>query len=242
MYVVSLRAIEEHLKKRRVTGTLYIAKRHPRSAILARLAGMRNVPVAYVSTEELRRIYDGKQRGVVLELSGRHVEPTPSLQQFLKTSAEKASLVVLLDGITDPHNLGAILRTADLFSVDAVVVTSRKSAHSTAAVHSVSAGASAWVELLTHANLVDAMRRIKRNGFWVYGADLSGKRLGTLDFGAKVGLVLGSEAAGMRRSTAEACDELVRIPTSGHVDSFNVAVAAGILMYEIRRQQKYYRD
>jgi 23S rRNA (guanosine2251-2'-O)-methyltransferase len=100
-----------------------------------------------------------------------------------------------------------------------------------------SSGASQYVRVQSVPNLAGAMEALKEAGFWIYGADLAGERADSVRFAGRVALVLGSEGGGLRRLVRERCDALVRIPAAGHVDSFNVSVAAGILMYEVRRQQ-----
>jgi 23S rRNA (guanosine2251-2'-O)-methyltransferase len=150
-----------------------------------------------------------------------------------------SALVLFLDEIQDPQNLGAVLRSADQLAVDFVVVPSRRSASEPGAVLRSSAGASAHVTLVEVANLVQAIRLCQQAGIWIYGADIRGRRLEQLAFAGRVGLVMGSEGSGLRRLVKDSCDELVRIPARGHVDSFNVSVAAGIMLYEIRRQQGF---
>ena len=128
------------------------------------------------------------------------------------------------------------MRTADQFAVDLVVLPSRRSARVTHVVETSSAGASAHVHIVTVGNLVGSFRLLRDRGFWVYGAHLDGERVDTMDAPERVALVLGSEGRGLSALVRDRVDSLVRIPTSGHVDSLNVSVAAGILLYEIRRK------
>ena len=135
------------------------------------------------------------------------------------------------------HNLGALLRSADLFFVDAVIVPGKRSARDSEVVAKTSSGASAFVPLFEVTNLTRSLLALKEAGYWVYGADMEGKSAREVKFAENTVLVLGSEDKGLSRLVRETCDELVRIPTRGHVDSFNVSVAGGILLYEIRRQE-----
>ena len=246
MLVAALHAIEEHLKKGTPAFRLYVAKQTARTSQLARLAEGNGVKVSYVSHAKLDRIYStGEHKGVLLELRAPDVEGIQTGRNdafaFLPRIETRAdSLVVALDGITDPHNFGAVLRTADLFSAECVVVQSHKSARKSSVVESVSTGASIWVRVVMQPNLGTALNLLKKRGYWIYGADVAGQSIEKTDLSGKTTLVLGSEGKGLRAGTRKQCDGLIRIPSSGHVDSFNVAVAAGILMYEIRRQQKYY--
>lgn len=152
-------------------------------------------------------------------------------------AARKKAFVVILDSITDPHNAGAIIRSADQFAVDAVVLPDRRSAGAFETVGKISAGAAAWVPLLHTANLVRTVAELKRHGFWVFGADAQGEPLPNTIFPDKTALVMGSEGSGISRLLKASCDSFTAIPTYGRLDSLNVSVAAGILMYEVRRQQ-----
>ena len=161
------------------------------------------------------------------------------LRERLAEISDPLALILLLDEINDPHNLGAILRSADQFGVELVVLPTRRAARETQTVVKTSAGASLYVPLCSVSNLAAGLQLAKEAGFWVYGADLGGGRLDAVSFEGRVALVLGSEGGGLRRLVRERCDALVRIPSGGHVDSLNVSVAAGILMFEIRRQQRF---
>jgi 23S rRNA (guanosine2251-2'-O)-methyltransferase len=162
-----------------------------------------------------------------------------SLRERLAEISGPTALILLLDEISDPHNLGAILRSADQFGVELVILPTRRAARETQTVVKTSAGASLYVPLYSLPNLAAGLQLAKEAGFWVYGADLGGGRLDAVSFEGRTALVLGSEGGGLRRLVRERCDALVRIPSGGHVDSLNVSVAAGILMFEIRRQQRF---
>jgi 23S rRNA (guanosine2251-2'-O)-methyltransferase len=149
---------------------------------------------------------------------------------------ETAELVLILDGVTDPQNFGAILRVADGFGVGLVVLPEHDSVGLTPAAVKASAGASEWVPVAQVTNLARAIETLQKKGFWVYGAAAAGDAPSAIDFRGKVALVLGNEGKGIRRNVLEHCDRTVTIPMAGHVDSFNVATAAAVLCYEIRRQ------
>jgi 23S rRNA (guanosine2251-2'-O)-methyltransferase len=150
---------------------------------------------------------------------------------------DTAELVVILDGITDPQNFGAILRVADGFGIDLVVIPEHESVGLTPAAVKASAGASEWVKVAQVTNLARAIEALKKREFWVYGAAAGGDRPDAIDFRGKVALVMGSEGKGIRRNVLEHCDRVVMIPMQGHVESFNVATAAAVLCYEIARQR-----
>ena len=183
--------------------------------------------------------YLQNHRGIIL-IDERPQEQAPKLSAdalLAALASREKAFVVVLDSITDPHNTGAIIRSADQFAVDAVVLPERRSAGDFQTVSKISAGAAAWVPLLYTANLVRTVEELKRNGFWVFGADAQGEPLPHTKFPDKTVLIMGSEGSGISRLLKASCDSFTAIPTSGKLDSLNVSVAAGILMYEVRRQQ-----
>lgn len=179
-------------------------------------------------------------RGLLLRVTGEESEPENlvDFSQWIAVNREK-SLVLLLDSITDPHNVGAILRSCDQFGVDLVVMPERRSLRApleNEVVARASAGASAWVPVSVVPNLVRVVEQLKDAGFWVYGADAGGTSATQMRFPEKMALIMGSEGAGISRLLEEHCDVVVSIPTCGRLDSLNVSVATGVLLYEVRRQ------
>lgn len=151
----------------------------------------------------------------------------------------KYPLLLLLDSIQDPHNIGAILRTAECAGVDGIVTTVHNSASFTDTVQKVSAGALSLVKICKVNNLVNAIEELKKSGFWVVGSSLEKSRdYDTVDYKMPVALVLGNEEKGIRRLVADKCDFIVKIPMTGRLQSLNVSVASGILLFEILRQRK----
>ncbi|HTY92871.1 MAG TPA: 23S rRNA (guanosine(2251)-2'-O)-methyltransferase RlmB [Steroidobacteraceae bacterium] len=147
-------------------------------------------------------------------------------------------LVLALDGVQDPHNLGACLRTADACGVLAVVVPKDRAAHLTPVVRKVAAGAAETVPLVTVTNLVRTLKLLKEAGLWITGADGDATRAAAeVDFTGGTVLVMGAEGAGLRQLTRQTCDHLVSLPRLGAVESLNVSVATGMLLYEVVRQR-----
>jgi 23S rRNA (guanosine2251-2'-O)-methyltransferase len=147
-------------------------------------------------------------------------------------------MFLVLDGVTDPHNFGACLRVADGAGVDAVVIPKDRSASINATVSKVSSGASEVMPVITVTNLVRSMKEMKEAGVWLVGTDdQAEKSIYDLDLTGSIGFVMGAEGEGMRRLTRENCDELVRIPMKGVVESLNVSVASGVCLYEALRQR-----
>ncbi|MBS3945497.1 MAG: 23S rRNA (guanosine(2251)-2'-O)-methyltransferase RlmB [Melioribacter sp.] len=148
-------------------------------------------------------------------------------------------LLLLLDSIQDPHNLGAILRTAECSGVDGILITTNQSSPITETVEKISAGAVSHLKICKVNNLVRAIEQLKKENFWIVGSSLSNsKNYTSIDYKMPVALVVGNEEKGIRKLVAENCDFLVKIPMPGKIDSLNVSVATGVLLFEILRQQK----
>lgn len=235
--VTGYHAIEAAIARGCAGAVLLVGRPSPRIQRVAELAARQGIAVKRVAPEDLdRHAGRDEHRGLVL-LAPEDSRPAVSLREVVQKAGDH-SLLLLLDGVTDPRNLGAILRSADMFGVDAVVTPHRRSAHETQAVRTTSAGAVEWVPAISVANLAQAISTLKEAGYWIYGAEAQGDDPAGVDLRGRVALVLGAEGAGLRRLVRESCDRLIGIPTSGHVDSLNVAAAAAILMYEARRQQR----
>lgn len=184
-----------------------------------------------------------EHRGIVLVTEARGAaenEERVSFDEFIAQAAKKPnnelSVVVVLDSVTDPHNVGAIIRSCDQFGADLVVLPERRGAKDSEVIARSSAGATAWVPVAVVPNLVRTVEALKSAGYWVYGADAGGITIAETRFTGKVVIIMGSEGSGMSRLLEKECDAVVSIPTCGKLDSLNVSVAAGILLYEIRRQ------
>lgn len=169
-------------------------------------------------------------RGLVLVFQQNSYEL--SLEQFLAEKADAKTLTVaILSNIIDPHNVGAILRSAEQFAVDAVITAERKSAGDYATIAKISSGASALVPLIRVKNLNRATDALKAAGFWLYGADLDGDALPQVAFAARTCIVLGSEGSGIAAALKRNCDTIITIPTYGKLDSLNVSNAAAVIFY-----------
>lgn len=159
----------------------------------------------------------------------------PSLQDFLAHAEAKP--IILLDQLSDPHNIGAILRTAAAFDIGAVVMTDRNAPGETGVMAKAASGAMEMVPLITVVNLAQSIQLLKKAGYWVYGLDgEAAKNIGEVKFDAKTAFIMGAEGRGLRRLTAELCDMLVKLPMSGKMESLNVSNAAAIAMYELFRK------
>ena len=246
--ISGLHAIEEALKRGNVAGTLLIEKSSSRIERLVKLAEKRNCSIRRVTRKELEEgsSVEGVRDAVFIRQSGESDErgKIKDLKSFVRrmyAGGSPNSLVVLLDGITDPHNVGAILRSCDLFGADLVVIPSRRSARINETVRRISAGAASYVPVVEETNIRRAVAQLKEAGYWSYAADVQGDAPWSIDLEGRIAVVLGSEDKGVRRVVKEECDGAISIPTFGHIDSLNVSVAAGILMYEYSRQYSLLR-
>jgi 23S rRNA (guanosine2251-2'-O)-methyltransferase len=194
------------------------------------------IPLRFEMRETLDRMAAGvPHQGIIAVVSEK---PVLSLEGLLDAVRQPA-LVVVLDGVEDPRNLGAILRTVEAAGADGVLLPERHSAGLSETVGRASAGALEHVRVARVGNLVQALAALKERGIWVVGFDAAGtERWDAVDLGRPVALVLGGEGRGMRRLVREHCDHLVSIPHFGHVSSLNVSVAAGIALYEAVRQRR----
>lgn len=196
------------------------------------------IPVALRSRRELDELGgQGHHQGVLAEVADQPVLTEAALPAFLEGLAEPPFLLIL-DGVQDPHNLGACLRSADAAGVHAVIVPRDKSVGLTPVVRKVACGAAETVPLVAVTNLARTLRALGEAGIWLYGAaGEAGESLYQTRLTGPLGLILGGEGKGLRRLTREHCDGLFAIPMAGTVESLNVSVATGIALFEARRQR-----
>ena len=202
------------------------------------LGKSRNIPIQFVNAAFLQQHFPQMvHQGVLIWAKGLPSLGEPDIESFIQ-KLEEPAFILILDGVTDPHNLGACLRTADASGVHLVIIPKDKSAPNNAVVSKVACGATESVPLIRVTNLARTIEQIQQLGVWVYGAcgEVS-QSLYDLDAKQSIALVLGAEGDGLRRLTREKCDGLFAIPMCGMVSSLNVSVAAGVSMYEIRRQR-----
>lgn len=238
--LVGRNAVTEALKSGRGINKLWIASgdREGSVAEIVALAKERGIVVQYVERAKIEALAGGHRHQGVLA----YVAPVPyaELEDILKAAEEKgeAPFLVLLDELEDPHNLGALLRTADATGVHGILIPKRRSVSLNATVAKTSAGAVEYVPVARIGNIAQTLKKLKEKGFWVAGADMDGeKAYYEADLTGPLVLVVGSEGKGMSRLTKEACDFIVRMPMVGRINSLNASVAGSILMYESMRQR-----
>lgn len=189
-----------------------------------------------------KKALDDKAKGEQHQGIMARVKPAPQLGESdladIVASKGRDVFILVLDGVTDPHNLGACLRSADAAGVDAVIVTKDKSAGLSPTTIKVACGAAETVPLIQVTNLARTLRQLQDDGVWITGtAGETDKLLFDMDFTGPTAIVMGAEGVGMRRLTREHCDDLVKIPMQGSVTSLNVSVATGIALFEVLRQR-----
>lgn len=206
-----------------------------RARDLAALAERAKVHLMRVPTRRLDGFYGGgRHQGVVARIEIK--KTSDSLDEILE--GVEHPLLLVLDGVTDPHNLGACLRSADAFGVHAIVVPKDRAASVNATVAKVASGAADTIPVIAVTNLARTLRALKDRGIWLVGADAeSSESLFTADLAGPIAWILGAEGSGMRRLTRDLCDRIVSIPLAGIVSSLNVSVAAGICLYATRQQR-----
>ena len=213
------------------------AGRHAEIRTLAENAG---IQVSAADEPLLDRLAEGgRHQGVLAEISPpRAGDPETQLEEALEAAGE-APLLLVLDGVQDPHNLGACLRSADAAGVAAVIAPRDRAAGLTPVVRKVAAGAAETVPFVSVVNLARTLRELKERGIWLVGTDdEADKSLFDADLTGPTAIVMGSEGEGMRRLTRECCDQLISIPMAGAVESLNVSVATGIVLFEAMRQRR----
>jgi 23S rRNA (guanosine2251-2'-O)-methyltransferase len=239
MRIYGINPVIEALRAGRATAvrvSTRAASGDARLSELVKLAETKGVPVRRAGADELDRLsHRAPHQGVVADVQ----DPQTFSVADLVSAGQGAALIVVLDGIEDPHNVGAILRTADAAGAHGVVRQSRHAARLDGAAAKASAGAVSHVRLAEVVNIARALEELKNAGVWTVGlAGDAPRRYDEVDFTLPTAVVLGAEGTGLRRLVRERCDWLAAIPMAGHVHSLNVSVAAGIALFEAVRQRR----
>jgi 23S rRNA (guanosine2251-2'-O)-methyltransferase len=232
--LAGIHSVREALRAERALDKVLIAKGSagPRIQEIVELCRALQVPVRFEPREALDRATKGVTHQGVVGFGAAHK------YLELRSVAENAQLLVVLDGVEDPHNLGAIVRTAHAVGAAAVVVGERRSAPLTETVSRAAAGALEHLPVARVTNISRALEELKQAGYWIYGLDERGATAyDKVDFAARTVLVLGAEGAGLHENVRKHCDLLLQIPMAGAVSSLNVSVAAGVVLFEWRRRR-----
>lgn len=231
----------EALKERaREFDKVYIAKGAHSKGIedIVHLCRHRNIPVYFETREALDRISGTrKHQGIYGVASAKGYS---SLEEIVDISERRKEhpFILILDGIEDPRNLGAIIRSADGAGVHGIVIPKHRSSGLSSTVAKASAGAIEYINIARATNLLNAIRWLKESGVWIYGLDMAGEKEYTdIAFDVPLAIVIGGEGRGIRESIRKACDVLIKIPLLGHINSLNASVAAGIIIFEIAKKR-----
>lgn len=233
--LIGRNAVTEALKSDREIDTL-ILMRNNNNPALSRLASMakeKGAVVKEVDSKKLDFMCGGaNHQGVAAYVAAHEYSSVADILSYAQEKGEKPFIVVC-DEIEDPHNLGAIIRTAECAGVHGVIIPKRRSASLNFTVGKTSAGALEYMRVARVSNLASTLDELKEKGCWVYGADMDGTDYKKTDFSGAVVLVIGSEGKGIGKLIRQKCDAIVSLPMKGNINSLNASVAAGILMYEI---------
>ena len=225
-------SVTEALNSGQELDVIYI-QRGTTAGKLIPLAKQKGIVIKEVSDEKLTAMAGTqKHGGIAAQLA---ICSYSTVEDILAVSKEKGKspFIVIADEIADPHNLGAIIRTAEAAGADGVIIPKRRSASLNATVYKTSAGAAAWLKVARVSNLVDTIKQLKKENIWVYGMEADGTPYDKADLSGGVAVVVGSEGFGLGRLVRENCDMILSLPMNGHVNSLNASVSAGILMYEV---------
>ena len=236
--IVGRNPVIEALKAEKPIDTIYIDKEATGSiAVIIELAKERGIVTKQVSHEKLTAMsrMTNHQGVVAMGACAQYAEISDILE--LAKSRGEDPFVIICDEINDPHNLGAIIRTAECSGAHGIIIPKRRSASLSGTVYKTSAGAASWLPVARVPNIPAAIDELRENGVWIYGTDAKGEQYDKANLTGPIGLVIGSEGEGMGRLVSEKCDFMLSLPLKGKVNSLNASVAAGIFMYEVLRQR-----
>ncbi len=230
-------AVNEALKSGRAIDSVWVSKgEHGGNLpVLIALCRKKDIPVKEVDSRKMDTLARNHQ-GIIAFAACKEYA---TLADLYKAAADKNEppFFVILDELEDPHNLGAILRTAEAAGAHGVIIPKRRAVGLTATVYKASAGAVEYVPVARVTNLTETIKELKKNGIWVYGLDMDGENWCAGDLTGGIAVVVGSEGRGISRLVREQCDGIVSLPMNGNINSLNASVACGIVLYEVARQR-----
>lgn len=239
MIIYGKNPVGEAVKAGKTIDKLYILREESdaRMSALVKAAKERGAVVVNADRRQLDKLTDGgNHQGIAAQVTDFEYCSVEDILGEAESRGEKP-LIVLADGITDPHNLGAILRSAECLGAHGVIIPQRRSVSVNDTAVKASSGAAAYVKVAKVVNLNDAIRQLKSLGVWVYACDFGGEPPFRADLADSTALIVGSEGEGVKRLTRELADGVITIPECGRINSLNASVAAGIMLYEAARQR-----
>ncbi|WP_296627090.1 23S rRNA (guanosine(2251)-2'-O)-methyltransferase RlmB [uncultured Negativibacillus sp.] len=235
-------AVTEALKKGRPIDCIYILKGADRGSMgkIVALAKERGIPIKDAAAQKLDSLCDGVVHQGVAAMAACHDFST--MEDIFEKAGDQPPFIIICDNIEDPHNLGAIIRTAEAAGAHGVIIPKRRGVGLTATVAKTSAGAIEYMPVVRVANIVSTIEELKQKGLWIFCADMDGQPWCSTDMSGPIGVVVGAEGNGVSRLTKEHCDFVVSLPMNGQVNSLNASVAAAIVIYEAVRQRSGLRS
>ena len=206
------------------------------SEIIAKCSA-RGILIKEISSQKLDYYCNGgNHQGVALMIASHEYSTVEEILEFAKTRNE-SPFIIICDEIEDPHNLGAIIRTAESCGVHGIIIPKRRSASLNATVAKTSAGALEYMKVARVTNIANTIDLLKKEGVWIFGADMDGKDYKKFDYSVPLALIIGNEGKGIGTLTRKKCDEIISLPMRGKINSLNASVAAGVLMYEVLKHR-----
>lgn len=234
MLIYGKNTVTETLKSGKKVSKVYLSS-ELNDTNLVDLVKKAKVEVIFMPRNKMNQKFEGNHQGIVAEVADYEYK---QLEEVVEKCSEKDAVLAVLDGLEDPHNLGAILRSADATCVDAIIIPKNRSVSLNSTVAKVSTGAIEHVDVVQVTNLTQTLKELKKKGYWVIGLELDGSvDYRKQDYSGKIVVVIGSEGRGISRLIKEECDFCVNIPMYGHVNSLNASVSAAILFYEILKNR-----
>lgn len=231
MYIYGKNVVKEAIEKKEKIKEAFIYENFSDEYLISALQKL-NICIKYMKKFELDKLVNGMHQGIIVNVPDYEYA---SIDDFIY---KESALVVILDHLEDPHNLGAIIRTCEAAGVDGIIIPKDRSVEVNATVIKVSTGAINHMNVARVTNLSRTIEELKKVGFWIVGSDMNGTSYDEIDYKGKVAIVIGNEGNGMSRLVRESCDFIASIPMIGTTNSLNASVATGILVYEAVKQRK----
>ena len=231
MYVYGKNVATEILKKDDKIEKIYILKDFNDEFIKSAIQ-KKQICTKYLTKKELDKLANGNHQGIIVSV------PDYQYSELEELLVNETPFLILLDHLEDPHNLGAIIRTAEAAGVDGIVIPKNRSVSVNATVAKTSAGAIKNMKIALVTNLKQTIEELKKKGFWIVGTDMEGTDFEKIDYRGKIAIIIGNEGSGMSRLVKESCDFIASIPMYGKINSLNASVAAGVMIYEAIKQRK----
>ena len=233
MYIYGKNVVKEALHTKKNIRKALITKNNKDQKLINEIKNNK-IKIQFADKLILDRLVDGNHQGFILEID--EIETYP-LESILNNDNPK-SLVVILDHLEDPHNFGAIIRTSVALGIDAIIIPNDRSVGITGTVVKTSAGSINYIKIIRTPNLINAVEKLKKNGYWIVGTDMDGTDYTEIDYNTKIALIIGNEGKGISNILKSNCDYIAKIPMTNTINSLNASVSCGIILSEIIRQRR----